>query len=67
MGKQRIDKIIISNQNLIFRDKKWYIETLSVDVRTGDVIESKEKPISEKEAHKIIDNYIDENNSLSQE
>jgi len=50
----------ISNENLIYKDKEWFIETLAVDVDTGKVIDSSVRKVSEKIAHKIIDDHIDE-------
>ena len=52
--------MIISGENLIEVDGKWLVEYYTVDVDTGKVIDRSTKPISEHEADKIINEYLEE-------
>ena len=49
----------IANENLIETKQGWIVQTLIVDIGTGEVVDVKERSINQAEADKIINEYLE--------
>jgi len=57
--------MIVAGENLIERDGKWYVITVLYDTETGQTIDVEEDEVSPQVAEDIINEYLDENSSIS--